>query len=189
MENITGIVLAGGKSSRFGQDKGLFNYRGKPLVLHASEIIKPICNEIFISTNSPHDYAFTGIPTIVDIHKDCGPISGIHSGLHHAFNNKVVFIGCDMPFIPLELMQHLIQQLDTCQAAVPQHNGFKETLCLAINKSALESARKTIQIKKYKILDLLEMVNTCFTEVSQMPFYSPKIFTNINYKTDIKPED
>ncbi len=54
--SVTGVVLAGGRSSRFGQDKGLYPYHGKPLVLHAADIIRPLCDELLIISNTPEEY-------------------------------------------------------------------------------------------------------------------------------------
>ena len=184
--DITGIVLAGGRSSRFGQDKGLFPFREKPLVVHAIEILTPCCGEILISTNRPDDYRFTGLQTITDVYTGCGPIGGIHSGLLNASFPKVLFLGCDMPLVPSALMEFLLQQLKGCQAVVPQHHGFRETLCLAMQKNALHTARQAIREEKFRILDMLDMMNTCFSEVSREPFYRDDIFFNINYRKDVE---
>ena len=81
LKNITGIILAGGRSSRFGRDKGLFPFRGKPLVEHAIDILQPIINDIRISTNQPETYAYLGLPMIGDIHQGCGPLGGMHAAL------------------------------------------------------------------------------------------------------------
>jgi molybdenum cofactor guanylyltransferase len=183
--DVTGIVLAGGRSSRFGQDKGLFPFRGKPMVLHAIDILQPCCGEIIISTNRPDDYRFTGLQTIFDIHPGCGPIGGMHSGLWHASFSKVLFLGCDMPLVPAALMVHLLQQLNGCQAVVPSHNGFRETLCMAMLKEAHPITSKAIEEKQFRILDVLDMMETCYTEVSREPFFREDTFFNINYRRDI----
>lgn len=183
---VTGIVLAGGKSSRFGQDKGLFLYQGQPLVVHALKTIKPLCDQILISTNKPAAYAFTGLTTMADQVKDCGPLGGIFSGLVHATHNKILFLGCDMPLVPGQLMTLLLEQLSHYDAAIPQHQGFRETLCIAMNRSVLPVVQKAIDEKVFRILDVLQDLNTCFREVSHLSFYSPEIFTNINYPKDIE---
>ncbi len=183
---VTGIILAGGKSSRFGQDKGLYLYQGQPLVLHALETIKPLCSEILISTNKPEEYAFTGFSAITDLVKDCGPLGGIFSGLVHASHNKILFLGCDMPLVPGELMDLLLEKLDAHDAAVPQHLGFRETLCMAMKRRALPVVQKAIEANRFRILDVLQELNTSFPEISRLPFYSPAIFTNINYTKDIE---
>lgn len=187
-EQISGVVLAGGKSSRFGQDKGLFPFRGKPLVEHAIDILKPICGEVLISTNIPEAYAFTGLKTITDIHSDCGPIGGMHSGLFHARNKVVFFLGCDMPFVDGRVFSFLLENIAVNHAAVAMHNGFRETLCMALKKESLPLVEQAIAEKKYKILDMLEMLTVSYPELSTQPFFHKEMFHNINYLEDLPPD-
>jgi molybdenum cofactor guanylyltransferase len=77
---ITGIILAGGQSSRMGTDKAMLQIDGKTLMERAIEICKPICHEILISSNNPkhENFGFTVIPDEI---KNCGPMGGIYSCL------------------------------------------------------------------------------------------------------------
>ena len=88
---FTGIVLAGGKSSRMGQDKALLDYQGKRLIDYAIELLTPVCSEILISTNQP-GYENLGFQLIVDQYPDCGYIGGLHAALANAANNWDVVI-------------------------------------------------------------------------------------------------
>jgi molybdopterin-guanine dinucleotide biosynthesis protein A len=68
----TGIVLAGGKSTRMGKDKGLISWKGRTLVEHAVEIIAPLCAGIIISSNN-RDYEFLGFRVLPDQYRgQCG---------------------------------------------------------------------------------------------------------------------
>jgi len=187
-DQISGVVLAGGKSSRFGQDKGLFPFRGKALVEHAIDILKPICSEILISTNNPDAYGFTGQKTIADIHAGCGPIGGMHSGLFNARGQVVLFLGCDMPFVDSKVFSFLLENIGGNHAAVAMHNGFRERLCMAIKKESLSVVEQAIAEKKYKILDMLESLNVIYPELSTQPFYNKEMFHNINYLKDLPPD-
>jgi molybdopterin-guanine dinucleotide biosynthesis protein A len=180
--------LAGGKSSRFGQDKGLFPFRGKALVEHAIEILKPLCSEVLISTNNLEAYAFTRLKTITDIHPDCGPIGGMHSGLFHAKGQVVLFLGCDMPFVDGRVFSFLLDNIRDSHAAVAKHNGFRETLCMAMKKESLPLVEQAIAEKKYKILDMLEMLSVSYPELTTQPFFHKEMFHNINYLKDL-PQD
>jgi len=181
---ISGVILAGGKSSRFGQDKGLFRYRGNLLIEYAIEALTPTCNELLISTNQPGHYSFTGLRTIEDIYPDCGPIGGIHSGLTHASGNLVIFAGCDMPHLGPDIFKFLIGTMKGFDAVVPLNKGFRETLVVAMRKSCLKSVEDTIGLGKYKLLDMLQELNTGFYEVTTQPFYREGLFHNINTLQD-----
>lgn len=78
-----GIILAGGRSSRFGQDKGLYPWRGKPLAEHARDILMPNVPNLAISTNNQEAYAYLGLPLIPDLVPGCGPLGGMYSALRY----------------------------------------------------------------------------------------------------------
>ena len=183
---LTGVVLAGGKSSRFGTDKGLFPYQGKPLVQHAIDILKPFCGEVLVSTNKPDAYVFTGLDIITDIYTDCGPLGGMHSGFLQAKGKVLFFLGCDMPGVRGIVFPYLLDHLDENQAAVPLNNGFRETLCMAMKKECLKTVEQAIKQKKYRILDMLEGLKVAYPELNQQPFYEKDMFQNINYRGDLK---
>ncbi|HAB53627.1 MAG: hypothetical protein A2315_08270 [Ignavibacteria bacterium RIFOXYB2_FULL_35_12] len=77
---ITGIILAGGKSSRIGQNKALLDLSGKKIIEIIYERISQSCNEIMIISNTPEDYQFMGLKIYKDIFPGLGPLAGIHSG-------------------------------------------------------------------------------------------------------------
>jgi len=182
---VTGVVLAGGRSQRFGQDKSLYPFKGKTLVEYAIEALKPWCSQVLISTNNSYNYRFTGLPTIADIYPNCGPLSGIHSALTQAPGNVVALIGCDMPYLDGRIFPFLIENLAGKQASVPLHNGFRETLCLVLRKDTILQAERAISEKKYKVLDFLQMIETGYHEVTLQEFFKQGMFHNINTQHDL----
>ena len=78
--NITGIILAGGKSSRMGSDKGFLKLNDKRFVLYSIEALKPLVSEILIVSDN-ENYDTFGYKRIEDIIKNSGPVAGIYSGL------------------------------------------------------------------------------------------------------------
>lgn len=182
----SGVVLAGGKSSRFGQDKGLFVYQGKPLVQHAIAILDSHCDEVLVSTNNPQGYAFTGLPTFEDIYRECGPLGGMHAGLVHASTECVFFLGCDMPHVPPAILPFLLGHALGYDAVVPVHHHFRETLCMVMRRDSLPIVEQAILERKWKILDMLAMLRVNFVPVSDQDFYQERIFHNINYRGDVE---
>jgi len=81
---ITGIILAGGKSSRMGKDKGWVLFRKKPLIDYAVELLGGICQSIVISANNSA-YDKLGLPVYHDIIPDSGPMGGIYTCLKTFF--------------------------------------------------------------------------------------------------------
>lgn len=183
---MTGVVLAGGKSSRFGQDKGLYPFRGKPLAYHALNIVRPHCRELLISAND-HAEAYNQpvVHTIQDIYPDCGPLGGIHSALYHAEHRYIAIISCDSPFIPSEIYDFLYQNMGDHQCIMPAHNHFIETMCAIYTKDSLSVIEKAIRSGTYKIIEAVKQLNCHYLNIERTPFYYPDIFHNINYPEDL----
>ena len=107
---VTGVILAGGQGSRMGGiDKGLRDFRGRPLVGHAIERLAPQVDELLINANrNPEAYARFGYPVVADeIAGFAGPLAGFERGLAHARGDRVVTAPCDSPFLPMDLVQRL----------------------------------------------------------------------------------
>ena len=79
-KNITGIILAGGKSSRMGTDKGFVMYKNKAFIQHIIEAIHPLVDEIIIVSNNP-DYDVFKLKRVNDIIENAGPLAGVYTGL------------------------------------------------------------------------------------------------------------
>ena len=115
MTRVTGVVLAGGQGSRMGGvDKGLQEFRGKPMAAHAIERLAPQVDEILINANrNPEAYARFGYRVIADeIEGFAGPLAGFERGLAHAAGELVVTVPCDSPFLPADLVGLVAEMLD-----------------------------------------------------------------------------
>ncbi len=121
MASVTGVVLAGGQGSRMGGvDKGLQEFRGKPMAAHAIERLAPQVDELLINANrNPEAYARFGHRVIADeIEGFAGPLAGFERGLAHASGDLVVTVPCDSPFLPPDLVARLRAALDDAHADV-----------------------------------------------------------------------
>lgn len=112
MQKIIGVVLAGGRSSRFGGvDKSFIPLAGRPLVAHAIERLAPQVNVMAISSNSPPDkFAQFGLQVFPDIIQGAvGPFGGIHAALSRWPDNEVVTVAVDLPLLPCGWVERLRQ--------------------------------------------------------------------------------
>ena len=109
--SVTGIILAGGKSSRMGTDKAQMLLNGKPLIEY---IINTFQNagiqNIIINTNKKADFLKYNLPICEDIYEDKGPISGVYSSLLMSTTDENVIIPCDSPFVSSKIILDLIEQ-------------------------------------------------------------------------------
>ena len=118
---ITGLVLAGGRSSRMGGiDKGLQLYQGRPLVQHALERLAPQVGALMINANRHLDaYAAFGVPVWPDTLADYpGPLAGLAAGLAHCPTPYLASVPCDSPHFPTDLVARLAAALARADAQV-----------------------------------------------------------------------
>ncbi len=130
-EQITGLVLAGGRGSRMGGvDKGLQAYAGMPLVQHALQRLAPQVGPLLLNANrSLEAYAALGLPVLPDaaeLPPFPGPLAGMLAGLEACRTPWLACVPCDAPHLPLDLVARLAQAL--------QHEGAE--LALAATLSA-----------------------------------------------------
>lgn len=183
---VTGIILAGGKSSRFGSDKALFEYNGKKLIQYAIATLQPLCGQILLSTNEPGKYAFTGLPAVADHFPGCGPVAGIHACLEQSRTEHHLVIGCDLPWLNTRLFEFILQNSLGYQIVMPMHKGFKETMASYYHQSCSSALAKALREKRFKIFDAISPLKSFYPEIDKEEFYSEKLFANINYREDIE---
>jgi len=120
-QDITGLVLAGGRGSRMGGvDKGLQNHRGVPLALHALLRLAPQVGEAMINANrNLGAYESMGVPVWPDALPDfAGPLAGFLAGLEHCTTRYLVTVPCDTPDFPEDLVARLADALDAAGAGI-----------------------------------------------------------------------
>ena len=137
---ITGVILAGGRGSRLlGQDKGLVNFKGKPLIEWILQGLQAQVGAILISANrNLAAYQAYTYPVISDDLSDFqGPLAGILSAMQQAKTAYILTVPCDAPMICPVLVERLYQALQTSGAAVAvAHDGQREQSVYALIKVA-----------------------------------------------------
>jgi molybdenum cofactor guanylyltransferase len=183
---ITGIILAGGKSSRMGSDKGLLEIGGKTLLEIAIFNLSVLCSRILISTNS-RLYDQFGTEIVPDIFPGIGPMGGIYSALKRSSTKKNLVLSVDLPFVNEGLLNHLISGSEKCQVAVPWSGGeYFEPLCACYDLSLLPLMEQFIHSGNNKLPDLFRQCNINPMVINEAcDFFHPSLFLNINTKTDL----
>ena len=186
------MILAGGKSSRMGQDKSVIAYHGKPQVDSAFELLSPACTEIFLS----HRRDQSGIEAykkFSQLHYEPefegkGPLAGILSAMKKYPDVSWFVLACDLPFVGRKIIERLIQNRDPQKIATAyksSHDGLPEPLCafweaghyadiLKFFNEGIHCPRKVLIKSNAHLLDLVD----------------PKALDNINdleeYKQAVK---
>jgi len=143
-KDITGILLAGGKSSRMGTDKGFLKLNKKSFIEYSMEALQPLVSQMIIVANNP-DYDVFKIKRIDDLIKDAGPLAGIYSGLKHSKTEYNLVLSCDIPLMKTEILEKLIEAQDGCQDVIQIVSNGKSMPLIALYK-------KTCATIFYKLL-------------------------------------
>lgn len=147
----SGVLLAGGLSRRMGRDKLPLTVGGRPIIRRAYDALSACCEEVIPVIHGPQ--APPGLPedasVVRDLRSGCdeglGPLAGLEAGLHHARYHRVFVAAGDMPFLPEELVRHMLGRLgDGALAVVPRRGHRWEPLCAAYAREALVYAGRAL---------------------------------------------
>lgn len=184
--SYTGIILAGGKSKRMGEDKGLSLLNHRHLVTYAIGALRPLVSEIIIITNSP-GYQQFGYKVYPDQQPDCGPLGGIITGLVHSQTDWNVVLSCDTPFVSSELLSHLVSGAGSEQALLPVHKGQVEPLVGWYHKSCLPVWESLINQGELKMRYAVKQLDRLEVHINEeLDFYTERLFDNLNTPEALK---
>jgi molybdenum cofactor guanylyltransferase len=179
---FSGIVLAGGKSSRFGSDKARFLYQGKPIMQWVLDSFEQ-ADERFIVANQP--YNEFKLPVYADIIQSQTPLSGIHSALVHAKYDWIGVAACDMPFLTTGYWKRLKIYCTNTQAVVIESEVGLEPLAAFYHKDLLPEIEACLQKNQKAIHVFLQSINTTVLKASELAV-PVNTFYNINRLEDVE---
>jgi len=187
-KDVTGIILAGGKSTRYGRNKALVNIDGISLIERVLRVLHDVFEHIILITNTPHEYAYLGLPMYEDLIKGLGPIGGVYTGLSVISNEAGFFVACDMPLLNQNLIKYMIHEKGHFDAVVPRVSGMVEALHAVYDKRCLPIAKRLIDSGQYQTLKIYNQVSVRYVEEAEIRSFDPDLrsFININRPQDLR---
>lgn len=184
---VSGIILAGGKSSRYGSNKALVKVNGARLIERAVAAMKTVFEQVILVTNTPDDYAFLELPMVQDLIKGLGPIGGIYTGLETISEKAGFFVACDMPFLQEGLLRHMVDVRQDFDAVIPRMDWMIEPLHALYTKNCLQVIKASIEAHEYQIVKCLQQLRVRYVEGGELLAFDPKLlsFFNINEPKDL----
>jgi len=191
------IVLAGGFSSRFGQDKGVLELVHKPLIKHVVDAVSPVVNETIIVTNSQErltQYAkvmTTDVQFAIDVCESNSPLIGALTGFGYAHGEYSLLLPFDTPFVSKEVVSLLFELCLNRAAAIPRwpNENIEPLHAVYQTKAAFEAARSAVAEGKLNMRAMIEKligVRYISTFVIQQLDPDLRTFFNINTPVDLK---
>ena len=191
------IILAGGFSSRFGQDKGLLPLLKKPLIKHVLDATKGIVDETIIvvsSESQTENFAKvvdSNVNIFVDIDDVQSPLIGASTGFRKTQGEYSLLLPCDTPLVSTKILLLLFELCTNRNAVIPRWpNGYIEPLqAVYRTKPALETAESALSEGKFdmrSMVDRLGGVRYISTLVLQQLDPKLRTFFNVNTSLDLK---
>ncbi len=189
---ITGAVLAGGKSVRFGKNKALQQFRGKRLIERAIESLRPFCHPILVVVNEMEPYLDMGVSLALDIIPHQGPLGGIYTALLFSPSEWVLVKATDMPFLVPELASLIIDPKEGFDAVVPKLGNYYDPLLAMYNRRCLPAiARQLGEPDKRQVIGFYRKVRIRTVTEDEWREVDPDAlsFRNVNTPSDLAEID
>jgi molybdopterin-guanine dinucleotide biosynthesis protein A len=124
--SVLGVVMAGGRNTRFGDLKAFAEVQGEPIIQRVIGALRAAADEVVLSANDAAAYEKLGLPTCADLVPELGALGGIHAALHWACEREaagILAVACDMPFPSPELLRELRARGPSYDAVLPESDG------------------------------------------------------------------
>ncbi len=187
MLEAAAVILAGGKSTRMGQNKALLKIREHRMLEDAVTKLSGVFAEILISANDEL-YNNLNKRVVPDVYKDFGPLGGIHATLKQSGHHVNFFTACDMPFIDVKLAVYMINLIEGYDAVVPRIGEYYQPLFAVYTKDCLQAVESLIDAGRRKTSAIYDLVRVKFIDTHELcKFGNPdEMFFNVNTPLDIE---
>lgn len=184
----TGIILAGGKNTRMGENKAFLKINGERLIDRTLAIFGKVFHDIIIVTNDPLSYIeFADAAIVTDIYKGKGPLGGIYTGLFYTKNDYAFICPCDMPFLNKDFIEYLLRQTGKYDVVVPELTEGYQPLHAVYSRNCLPSIKRLLLMDKLKITGFYRDMRVLPIKEEQIrPFnIDGGLFQNLNTPEDL----
>lgn len=183
---VTGVILAGGQSSRMGSNKALLPYKGGRFIEAIYRQFTELFDEVLLVTNNPEQYDFLPCRKVGDVFPGMGALAGIHSGLYHAEQPAIFVVACDMPYLNGELIRHMATQADPGGVLIAESPKGLEPLHAVYGKGCLAAIEATLLSGQKRIVSFFGRTNVNRVNFDEVALFDPEFdtFRNINTPAD-----
>ncbi len=186
--NIAGVILAGGKSSRYGRNKAFEKLGGKTLINHVVDTMTSLFQHTILMTNTPSEYEHLGLDMYEDLIKGLGPIGGIYTALKKIDQEAAFLVACDMPFLNRSLITYMVSVWENNDVVVPRMGWKLEALHAIYRKSCVSRIEKNIGNGIYQVIQIFDHLTVRYVDEEEIRQFDPQLrsFLNINRPQDLR---
>ncbi len=189
--DVSGIVLAGGMSRRLGRTKAIETVGGERLIQRVLQRLSEVAGETLVVVADPGQAAAFGLPdevrAVVDVYPGGGSLGGIFSGLDSISQDWGVVAACDMPFVNIDLVRHMLSLRNDVDAVVPMLDGRPEPTHAAYSRSCLGPMERSLKAGDLRIVSFFDDVRVRYVSQDEVDTFDPEhlSFFNVNTQDDL----
>ncbi|MFQ5580114.1 MAG: molybdenum cofactor guanylyltransferase [Nitrospiria bacterium] len=184
--SITGVILAGGKGRRMGQEKALIELGGKTLLKGVADCLLGLFSEVLIVTDVPERFPHFPYRCLVDDRSGLGPIGGLHTALRATQQETVFLTACDMPFLHSGVIRSMVSALGRYDLLMPRLSNKLHPLHALYTKKCLPAIEAQISGRDLALHRLPKLVNGGIYLERTFRQIDPALLSVVNINT---PED
>ncbi len=190
LTDITGVLLAGGKSRRMGEDKRYLQVGRQTLFARSLSVFRSVFQEVLVVIAQDSATIEAGVPVIRDLVPDCGSLGGLYTGLKQAATRHVFVAACDMPFLNPQAVRYVTALKDNADIVMAQWNTGLQPMHALYGPRCLPVLEEMIQTHNVKIQDIvahpsLHVRLITDAELSQID-PEGRSFLNVNTPSDLE---
>lgn len=182
MSDVSIAIMAGGKSSRMGQDKAFVEILGKPIIEQIIDRVSQL-GQTFIITNRPNEYASLDLSMFSDVLPNKGSLGGIYTALHHSPTHHTLVLACDMPFVNTEFLHFMLDLRADNDVVVPCIEGYPQGLHAIYSKNCLAPIRQKLDQDQLKVISFYDEVRVRYLHEPEYHAFDPQGYALLNINT------
>jgi molybdopterin-guanine dinucleotide biosynthesis protein A len=190
MISCSGVILAGGRSSRFdGVNKAFIRLNGRPIVDPVISLFSSVFSRLIIVTNEPLSYLGWDADIVTDLFSARSSLTGIHTGLFYADTPYIFAAAFDIPFVRRSVFDLVLSEAEPgFDAVMPETPSGLEPLFAIYSRHALEAVERHVRQEKFKIRRVFQNLRVKIIPASRVLEADPELdtFFNINTPEDLK---
>lgn len=191
IEQMTGLLLAGGKSRRMGRDKRFLELGGRTLLQRSLDVLEGLFTEVIVSVAEPlTELKGLRARVVTDLIPDCATMGGLYSGLSGASHPRVFAAACDMPFLTDSVIRRMADLgRDADVVMVRLANGLQPMHAM-YSKACLPHLERMLHAKNLRVQDLVSVSDLSVMILSEEDVREadPQLlsFLNVNQPADLE---
>jgi molybdopterin-guanine dinucleotide biosynthesis protein A len=185
---MTGIILAGGRSKRMGENKAFIDAVGIPLFERVYRVFKEIFSEIIIVANDARPFKRYEARLQKDVILNKGALGGLYTGLLHSSSYHTFCSACDMPLLNPLLIKYMTKEKDEYDVIVPKTPDGLHPLHAIYSKQCLIPIKQLLNRDDLKIVNFFQQVRVRYIEEMEIREFDPHMMSIINVNTDEEME-